>query len=185
MESKRLLLSPPSLDLVDQMYRVIDESRPEFSQYLPWVTDAFSKSILITNIAEATDNYNQFTGEFWLNIVEKQSGAFIGAIGFIIRDASVPFIELGYWLQTSKTGVGYVTEAIEIAERYAFVDKHVKRIEIKMAGSNIRSQAVAKRSGYTFEGRLLNARRLPSGELDDTMIYSKTECSKGRAPNDS
>ncbi|EGA70531.1 putative ribosomal protein N-acetyltransferase [Vibrio sinaloensis DSM 21326] len=178
MESRRLLLSPPSLLLADQMYQVIDESRSEFSQFLPWVTESLTKSDLIDNIELAVENYNQFCGEFWFNIVEKKSRVFIGAIGFIVRDPCVPYFEIGYWLQTSKTGLGYISEAIELVEQYAFIEKQAKRVEIKMAASNEKSQSVAQRCGYLLEGRLASARRLPSGMLDDTLIYAKTEISR-------
>ncbi|MDN3701958.1 GNAT family N-acetyltransferase [Vibrio artabrorum] len=150
MESERLELVPPSLKYADAMYQVIDESRRELSQFLPWVSD-----------------------EFWFNIIEKETGMFVGAIGFIVRDKSVPYFEIGYWLKTSKTGLGYVSEAIGLVEQFAFINKSAQRVEIKMAGSNLRSQLVAKRCGYKLEAHLANARRLPSGELDSTVVYAK------------
>lgn len=174
MESERLRLLPPSLELSEPMYEVIEDSRAEFSRFLPWVTESFTESALINNIEEALKNYEEFTGEFWFNIIEKETDSFIGAVGFIVRDNSVPFFEIGYWLQTSKTGVGFVSEAVEVVEKYAFVEKEAKRVEIKMAGSNLKSQSVAKRSGYKLEAHLSNSRRLPSGELDSTVIFAKT-----------
>ncbi len=98
----------------------------------------------------------------------------IGAVGFIVRDNTIPFFEIGYWLKTAKTGAGYVSEAVELVERFAFVEKKAKRVEIKMAGTNIKSQSVAKRCGYKIEARLENSRRLPSGEIDSTVIFAKT-----------
>ncbi|RBW63434.1 N-acetyltransferase [Vibrionales bacterium C3R12] len=174
MESERLKLVAPSLDFIDAMYTVIDECRSEFSEFLPWVSDALTKKALEQNIKEAVINFSNFSGEFWFNIIEKKTGSFIGAVGFIVRDESVPYFEIGYWLQTSKVGSGYITEAISLVEQYAFNDKGAMRVEIKMAATNLKSQAVAKRCGYGLEGQLVNARRLPSGELDSTVIYSKT-----------
>ncbi|EKO3905711.1 GNAT family N-acetyltransferase [Vibrio fluvialis] len=173
MESERLKLVPPSLKYADAMYQVIDESRLELSQFLPWVSDEFTKSRLKQNIKEAAHNFANFTDEFWFNIIEKETGLFVGAIGFIVRDKSVPYFEIGYWLKTSKTGLGYVSEAIGLVERYAFINKEAQRVEIKMAGSNFRSQSVANRCGYKLEAHLANARRLPSGELDSTVVYAK------------
>lgn len=175
MESERLKLTPPSMDYIDAMYDVIQNSRAEFDEFLPWVSDFFTNADLESNIKQAIKNYQAFNDDFWFNIVEKETDTFIGAIGFIVRDSSVPFFEIGYWLRTSKTGRGYVTEAVAMIERFAFEDKDAKRIEIKMAGSNIKSQLVAKRCGYVLDAELRNARRLPNGELDSTMIYSKSE----------
>ncbi len=91
----------------------------------------------------------------------------------MIRDDTVPYFEIGYWLQTLKTGLGYVSEAVQIIEEYAFIQKGAKRVEIRMAGSNLKSQAVAKRCGYQQEACFANDRRLPSGALDSTLVYAK------------
>ncbi|MFA0070869.1 GNAT family N-acetyltransferase, partial [Vibrio breoganii] len=72
---------------------------------------------------------------------------------------------------------GYVSEAVRIIEEYAFIQKGAKRVEIRMAGSNLKSQAVAKRCGYQLEDRFANARCLPSGDLDSTLVYAKTSLS--------
>ncbi len=173
MESERLELVPPSFKYADVMYQVIDESRHELSEFLPWVSDEFTKVCLKQNIKEAAHNFANFTDEFWFNIIEKETGMFVGAIGFIVRDKSVPYFEIGYWLKTSKTGLGYVSESIGLVEQFAFINKSAQRVEIKMAGSNLRSQLVAKRCGYKLEAHLANARRLPSGELDCTVVYAK------------
>ncbi|TKF99877.1 GNAT family N-acetyltransferase [Vibrio sp. F13] len=173
MESERLKLTPPSLKYSEEMCEVINECKAEFSPFLPWVSDSLTKEQLELNIQDATNNFANFTGEFWFNIIEKQTGAFIGAIGFMIRDGTVPYFEIGYWLQTSKTDLGYVSEAVRIIEEYAFTQKGAKRVEIRMAGSNLKSQAVAKRCGYQLEDRLANDRRLPSGDMDSTLVYAK------------
>ena len=174
MESERLKLTPPLLKYSEEMFEVINECKVEFSQFLPWVSDSLTKDQLELNIQDATNNFANFIGEFWFNIIEKKTGAFIGAIGFMIRDGTVPYFEIGYWLQTSQIGFGYVSEAIRIIEEYAFIQKGAKRIEIRMAGSNLKSRAVAKRCGYQQEACFANDRRLPSGELDSTLVYAKT-----------
>lgn len=72
-----------------------------------------------------------------------------------------------------------MSEAIGLVERYAFINKEAQRVEIKMAGSNLRSQSVANRCGYKLEAHLANARRLPSGELDSTVVYAKMYLQQG------
>ena len=173
MENERIKLVPPSLKYVGSMLIVINESQAELSQFLPWVSESLTENEVKHNIKEALANFTNFTGEFWFNIIEKETGLFIGVIGFIVRDKSVPYFEIGYWLQTSKVGKGYITEAVNLIEKYAFTDNHAQRLEIKMASSNLKSQAVAKRCGFQFEAQLTNARRLPSGELDNTLVYAK------------
>lgn len=174
MNSQRINLIPPSLEYVSSMYDSINESRAELSVFLPWVTNALTSADIERNTLEAIENYKKVMGEFWFNIIERKTDQYIGAVGFIVRDRVVPYFEIGYWLITSKTGNGYVTEAIKLIEHYALHDLKANRLEIKMAGSNIKSRAVAERCGYQFEASLANSRRLPSGMLDSTLIYSKT-----------
>jgi RimJ/RimL family protein N-acetyltransferase len=155
------------------MWRVINDSQAELSIFLPWVTDSLTLQDVENNVQTAIDNYHNFVEEFWFNIVEKHTQSFIGAVGFIIRDVAVPYFELGYWLDTDKTGQGFITEAVALVERYAFDEKKAQRLEIKMAGSNRKSQAVAERCGFVWEAKLSNARRLPSGVIDSTLVYAK------------
>ncbi|MFM2642186.1 GNAT family N-acetyltransferase [Vibrio chagasii] len=174
MESERLKLMPPSLIHTDEMFNVVQECMAELSEFLPWVSESLTRQQLELNTQKAASNFSNFVGEFWFSIIEKNTEAFIGAIGFIVRDDSIPCFEIGYWLRTSKTGFGYVSEAIQLVEEFAFLDKGAKRVEIKMAATNVKSQAVAQRCGYQQEARLANARRLPSGELDSTLVFAKT-----------
>jgi len=174
MESKRIELVPPSLVYADSMLAVIRESEIELSEFLPWVSESLSKNELECNIKNAVNNFENFTDEFWFNIIEKKTGSFIGVVGFMIRDLNVPYFEIGYWLRTSMVGKGYVTEAVKLVEGFAFIRNNAQRLEIKMASSNLKSRAVAERCGYQLEASLMNARRLPSGSLDNTVIYTKT-----------
>lgn len=174
MISERIKLLPPSLDYVSCMHDSIIGNRAELSVFLPWVTNALTSGDIERNTLEAIDNYKKIMGEFWFNIIDIKTDEFIGAVGFIVRDRVVPYFEIGYWLITARTGNGYVTEAIKMIEHYALHDLKANRLEIKMAGSNLKSRAVAERCGYQLEASLANGRRLPSGMLDSTLIYSKT-----------
>ncbi|NOJ24179.1 GNAT family N-acetyltransferase [Vibrio coralliilyticus] len=173
METTRIVLTPPSKKYTRAMWRVITKSQPELSTFLPWVTESLTLQALESNVQIAIDNYLQFTGEFWFNIVEKKTQSFIGVVGFTIRDPAVPYFELGYWLDSDKTGQGFASEAVALVERYAFEERNAQRLEIKMAGTNQQSRAVAERCGFCLEATLEHARRLPSGIIDSTWVYAK------------
>lgn len=174
MENDRIQLTPPSIDELDAMYEVIDRNRQSLQRFLPWVTPSFAKQDLLNNTEQARQDYDQFSGEFWFNILAKSTGKYLGAIGFIIRDKNVPYFEIGYWLDPDCEGKGIISDAIALVESFAFETHGAKRVEIKMAATNRKSTAVAERCGYLFEARLMNARVLPSGVVDDTLIYAKT-----------
>ncbi|MCF7482997.1 GNAT family N-acetyltransferase [Vibrio sp. J1-1] len=174
METERLKLRPPSMKLQPLMLEAIKESESELSEYLPWVPYALTEEESIENTKLAMSNFDNFEGELRYSLLEKHSGRFVGAIGLIIRDKGVPFFEIGYWLRSSCAGFGFMTEAVQAVEEYAFRDLKANRVEIKAAEGNSKSRRVAERCGYKLEGTLHNDRRLPSGQLSNTVVYAKT-----------
>ncbi len=157
-----------------QILAAIHASQAELAQYLTWVEQALDPAQSIADTQQAIDNFQQQNSELRYNIIDKRSDELLGAIGLLIRDASVPYFELGYWLATHATGQGYVTSAVTLLEQHAFNQLGAKRLEIRMAESNRSSRAVAERCGFPLEGTLLNERRLPSGPLCNTLVYAKT-----------
>lgn len=171
LESERIYLQPPSLDLVDEVRDAVLESRSELERYLTWVSEFLDNPQ--ANMETAISNFESFENELRYFITDRSTSLLLGAIGLIIRDAKVPFFEIGYWIRTSQAGNGYVSEAITCLEEYAFSHLSANRIEIRAAASNTVSRSVAERCGYHLDAMLENSRRLPSGELADTVIYSK------------
>lgn len=174
METSRIKLVPPSLDYQPQMLEAIRASKHELSEFLPWVPFALTEEESINTTKQAMSDFDSFESELRYSIIEKETGKLIGAIGLIIRDKEVPYFEIGYWLQTTSVGAGYVTEAVQLLEVHAFTTLKANRVEIRAAESNTKSRSVAERCGYVLEGIALNERRLPSGKLSNTVIYSKT-----------
>ena len=96
----------------------------------------------------------------------------VGSISLHVRDVSVPYYEIGYWVRQSAAGKGYITEAVLLLADYAFIHLHAARLEIRTAASNEKSRAVAERAGFRLEATLKNACR-SQGHLDDTLVYSR------------
>ena len=86
---------------------------------------------------------------FW--IWSKSTGAFIGGTGFHIRNWSVPCFEIGYWVRTSFSGQGYITEAVNALIRYAFLELNAKRVEIRCDEDNLRSRKIPKCLGFQLD----------------------------------
>ncbi|MCP4326668.1 MAG: GNAT family N-acetyltransferase [Alteromonadales bacterium] len=173
MENERIILASPSVEQAEKILEAVLESKNELSEFMPWLPYALTLEDSISNTETAISNYFNFEKELRFAIMECSSERLLGMISLIISDKSVPYFEIGYWLRTTEVGNGYVTDAIKMLESYAFNELKAKRVAIKTAKSNLKSQAVAERSGYELEAVLANARRLPSGELDSTLIYSK------------
>lgn len=169
----RINLVPPCLELQPQMLEAIIESKAELEVFLPWVPYALTESESIENTKQAMANFANFDNELRYSIIDKTSQELVGAIGLLIKDKSVPYFEIGYWLRSSCVGKGYITDAIAVLEQYAFTELEARRIEIRCDKSNVKSKAVALRCGYEFEGELKQTNRLPSGALSNTLIFAK------------
>ena len=173
VETDRVLLVPPSMDLVDEVCNAIIESQNELSEFLPWVKGAIAEPE--QNMKDAIANFESFSDELRYFISDKESKNIVGAIGLIIRDKEVPFFEIGYWIKTSETGKGFISEALSALENHAFSNLKARRIEIRAAETNLKSRSVAERAGYKLDGTFHNDKCLPSGELSNTVVYSKCQ----------
>ena len=171
IETARTILTAPSLDLVEHVQTAIAESKPELSVYFAWLPKAISEPE--KNMEDAIEKLASFSGELRYYIIDKSTGMLLGAIGLIIRNKDVPFFEIGYWIRTSQTGKGFVSEAVNALENYAFNELKAHRIEIRAADINLKSRSVAERCGYLLDCVLENERRLPNGTLANTVVYSK------------
>lgn len=61
--------------------------------------------------------------------------------------------ELGYWLAEPYWGNGIISEAIKMIIPYAFQNFEINRIYARPFESNIASQRVLEKTGFTFETR--------------------------------
>ena len=173
----RLLIKPPQLGDGIAVNAAIIESYDILHEFVDWASTKPS--------IEETQEYIQLAAANWilkknkesylvLFIFDKQSGEFIGGTGFHHMNWTVPSLETGYWIRTSRSGEGLMTEAINAITQYAFKQLKVKRIAITCDVDNIRSKKIAERLNYSLEGVLRSHRRKPiSGELGDTLIFAK------------
>jgi RimJ/RimL family protein N-acetyltransferase len=80
-------------------------------------------------------------------------------------------MEVGYFLVKEFTGHGYATESAKVTIRYAFEQMKVLRIDLRCAADNTGSIQVAKRCGFTQEGRFRQHHRKKDGALVDMFWY--------------
>ncbi len=101
-------------------------------------------------------------------------GALVGFIGLFDIDPSFLSAEMGYWVDKSVQGRGFVTRAAQVMLKYAFEELKLHRVELRCAATNERSMSVAQRLGFRLEGRLVKADRIGS-EWVDFLIYGLLE----------
>jgi len=93
--------------------------------------------------------YDNLTADTKWFFIEKKDGAKIGEIGHFMFGK---LLEIYYYLLTSERGKGYGTEAIMIMVDYLFLSRELMRVQAMPDVSNIASQRVLEKAGFTKEG---------------------------------
>lgn len=173
----RLIIRPPEINDGIILNEAILESYDLLHETMDWAKEKPSLQDSEEQVRLAVANWIlKKSEEPWLPlfIFDKLSGNFIGACGYHHMLWHIPSIETGYWIRSSCSGKGFMTEAINAITHYAFKQLQVTRITITCDADNIRSRNIPERLGYTLEGTLKNHRRKPiTNELSDTLIYSR------------
>ncbi|MGA4637080.1 GNAT family N-acetyltransferase [Pseudomonas solani] len=100
----------------------------------------------------------------------------VGTSRFADFMPALPAVEIGWtWLARSEHASGLNASIKYLMLRHAFEEWQVVRVQLKTAGSNLRSQKAIEKLGAQREGVLRNNRRLADGRLDDSVLYSITD----------
>ncbi|MDU9413957.1 GNAT family protein [Pseudomonas sp. zfem005] len=100
----------------------------------------------------------------------------VGTSRFADFMSALPAVEIGWtWLARSEHASGLNASIKYLMLRHAFEEWQVVRVQLKTAGSNLRSQKAIEKLGAQREGVLRNNRRLADGRLDDSVLYSITD----------
>lgn len=110
--------------------------------------------------------------DFPLLLTDKATGEIVGSSGLHRPDWSVPKLEIGWWVRTSRSGQGLVTEGARAILEFGFAELGARRIFALPDEENTASWRICERIGMQFEGLLRNERAEPSGRLRDTRMYA-------------
>jgi ribosomal-protein-serine acetyltransferase len=172
LETERLIIRPPRAGDAPAIHAAIQES---LAHLTPWMTWARADE----TVEELESFLRQMSARFILReelplmLWRKSDGLYVGGSGLHDIDWSVPRFEIGYWVRASLQGQGYITEAVMGITQFAFDYLGAERVEIWCDSKNERSAAVARRAGFTLEGKLLREARSPNGELRDSLVFGK------------
>jgi RimJ/RimL family protein N-acetyltransferase len=171
LESERLDIRCPRPGDAALVHAAAVESYEEIRRWLPWAKTLPALEDFERTEREASERFR--SGEdLRFNLFLKGTDTYVGGSGLHRIEWSVPKFEIGYWLRTSMTGHGYITEAVRRVNEFAFGQLGAKRVEVRMSTRNIRSRRVAERAGFPIESIMRNERREHDGSLCDTCVYA-------------
>lgn len=172
-ETERLLIRGPRPGDGEMVRTAVIESQEELKPWMPWAVNVASAEEYEIRVREGELNYLG-RKDFWLLIFLKGTNTLIGCSGLHNANWEVPSFEIGYWLHTSFTGKGYITEAVNGICHFAFTHLQANRLLIRCDSENVRSTAVARRCGFSFEGtHLHDSRDHLTNALASTHYFSK------------
>lgn len=172
LRSKRLALIPCSIDDAADLYKYA--KNPDVGPHAGWKPHES-----VEESRQIIEGLFLPSGAWGIHEIESDGlpGPMIGTIA-LEEDRFRPDTkskEIGYSLAKEAWGRGYMTEAAAEVIRYAFEDLGMEILTICTSPVNKRSQRVAEKNGFTYEGRIRKAYRIYTGELRDSFVFSLTK----------
>ncbi|MDX2282971.1 MAG: GNAT family N-acetyltransferase [Bacteroidia bacterium] len=151
----------------DALFALIDRNRDHLRAWLSWVQNVQTPEQTRSYLTQV--NYrNIFSGGWAYGIWHR--GELAGLLEFNEGDAEEARVSLGYWLGAQYTGLGLITRCCRASLDYAFSRHPIHKVLIKCAAQNERSQNVARRLRFMWEG-IEHAGGLLNGAPIDVVTY--------------
>lgn len=171
-ESKRLLIRAPQWGDGAAVNEAVAESIEQLRPWMPWAQKMPTLEDSETDIRNARLKFLERT-DLRLLLTLKETGQIIGCSGLHRINWEARKFEIGYWVRTSFSKQGMITEAADAITNFAVHELQANRIEIRCDERNMQSAKVAQRLGFTLEGILRKDACGTDGSLRSTMVFSK------------
>ena len=175
LETERLMLRPPQAGDGPALHQAVLESLPDLRRFLaavPWIAaePTLENAELRCRSAQADFIARR---DLPFMVFDRATGALVGGAGLHRTVWATPKTEVGYWCRSSRTGQGFMREAVTAISAYAFTHLRAVRIELVTDEENTASCRIAEACGFTLEGTLRDERRAPDGSLRSLRIYAR------------
>lgn len=171
-DTERLTIRSPQWGDGADVNEAIRESVEELRPWLPFAENIPTLEESEASVRKARLRFLE-RSDLMLHLRDKATDEFVGSSGLHRMDWNARSFEIGYWVRTSRSGEGLVTEAVRGIEQFAIVHLQANRLEIRCDARNVRSASVAKRLGYTQEGILRRIKQDRTDAWVDMIIFSK------------
>lgn len=170
-----LVLRPPSTSDYAEWAELRSLSRTHLTPWEPsWSRDELSRSSFRRRLrAYGQDARDDLGYSFF--ITDAASGKMLGGMNISnVRRGAAQSASLGYWIGAPYAGKGTMQKAVRTVLPFAFSGLHLHRIEAASMLSNIRSQLVLEKTGFTREGVARRFLKI-NGAWEDHIIFSRLE----------
>ncbi|MCB0839634.1 MAG: GNAT family N-acetyltransferase [Bacteroidetes bacterium] len=144
-----IVLKSINMDDARRIFDLVDANRKHLEAWLSWIQKL--QSVKDSKSFIRAIRYKDVFAGRWVYGIYYQD-QLVGMIDFNDGDRDLNQVAIGYWLSHDFQGKGIVTRAARKCIDYLFKEKQVHRVLIKCATDNYRSQAVANRLNFNWEG---------------------------------
>ena len=151
--SDLVMMRPPSYADMDQWISVRARNQARLRPLEPvWAEDALSSAFFNRRLARQVRDWND-DRHYALFIFRVDTGALIGGMNInnVARGAA-QFASLGYWIDESVEGRGYMRSALALTKKIAFEDLNLHRLHAATLSHNLRSRRLLEGAGFQEEG---------------------------------
>lgn len=157
-----------TLNHTSELYDLTNLNREYLKKWLPWLNSIKCKENTKKFIELSLINFSNKTAYTYVILFETK---ICGVIEFYKINKKENVASLGYWLSEEFTGKGIVSKAVNDLLVIGFSELKLNKIEISCAEKNIKSRAVAKRLGFSYEKTIKDAEWLYTKYVNH-VIYS-------------
>jgi len=161
----KICLSVPQF--ADELFELTDRNREYLKTWLPWLDSVEypddTRKFIILQLERFSKGEAVHQTIFFRDKVA-------GVIAFNKIDQINSIGHIGYWLSEEFTGRGIMLKSVGDLINQGFIYWQLKRIEIRCAVENIKSRAIAQRSGFQQEGIIRRAEKVYE-KYYDHVVY--------------
>lgn len=121
---------------------------------------------------QQTDSDIYESRQLRLMITDKLSGETVGTVDLFDFDIHHSRIALGLFVDLTKQGKGYATQALHITENYVFNFLKINQLYCHIAEKNTASRGMFEKEGYETNGVLKNWINTPDG-FENIIVFQR------------
>ena len=145
---------------------------PEIQRWIPMIPVPYAETDARGFILMTLQAWHDGTG-YEFAIADAATDRYIGSIGLHIGPNTRRYA-IGYLVAPEARGGGVAVRALRLVTRWGFEQLGIERLALWTLPGNVRSQVVAERAGFRFEGIARNWEADREDRPIDAVMYSMT-----------
>jgi len=173
IETARLILRPSRLSDWAEWAHVRDQSRAFLTPYEPtWPKDALSRTAYRERVRYYAQEWHRGTGYLFF-LIRREDRRLLGGISIAdVRRGIAQTGTVGYWIGEPYANHGYMTEALEAMNVFAFGPLGLHRLEAACMPGNAASRRLLSKCGFREEGYAAQYLKI-NGQWADHVLYAR------------